>query len=106
MLLDLHICETKLKELDPKAHKLRKSSMLNKLEHRIDLKDADSRKEVQRIIVKEGKKKWKQIHSTLSNARSLSASKVATKSENSGRVVHLNEADVHLALKEHLDRRC
>ena len=101
VLLEIYICETKPKELEPKAHKLRKSFMLHRLANCKDQDDAEGRKE-QRIIVNKGKKKWKQIRSTLGKVRSLPASKVATMSKDGGCIVHLNEVDVHLALKEHL----
>ena len=79
--------------------------MLKRLKHHIEQGDADSRKEVQRIIVKEGNKKWKHIYSTFGKERSLPASKVVTMSEDRGSVVQSNKVDVHLALKEHLGRR-
>ena len=79
--------------------------MLNRLAHHKDQNDAESRKEVQHIIVKESKKKRKRIRSTLGKTRSLPATKVATISADGGRVVHLDKVNVHLALKEHLGDR-
>ena len=79
--------------------------MLDRLAHHKDQNDAESRKEVQRIIVNESRKKRKQIRSTLGKIRSLPASKVATISEDGGRVVHSDKVNVHAALKEHLGNR-
>ena len=79
--------------------------MLDRLAHHKDRSDAESRKEVQRIIVNESRKEWKQIHSTLGKTRSLPASKVATISKDGGRVVHSDKVNVHAALQEHLGDR-
>ena len=79
--------------------------MLNRLTHHKDQDNMESRKEVQRIIVNKNKKKWKQIHSTLGKTRSIPASKVATISEDGGRVVHLDKVNVYSALKENLGNR-
>ena len=66
---------------------------------------ATSWKEVQRIVVNEGRRKWKRIRSTLGKAQSLPASKVATISADGGHVVHSKKVNVRLALKEHLGDR-
>ena len=105
MLLEIHVCNTKLKELDLKAPKVWKSFMLNRLTYHNNQDNTESRKEVQRIIVNKGRKKWKQICSTLGKTRSLPASKVATISEDGGRVVHSEKINVHSALKEFLGNR-
>ena len=105
MLLKLHVCETKLKELEPKTHKLRKSFMLNRLKHHKDQGDAKGIQEVQCIIVKIEKRKWKRISSTFGKAKSLPASKIATKSKGGGHVVYLDKLDIHLALRGHLGKR-
>ena len=105
VLLEIHICNTKLKELEHKAPKVQKSFMLNRLTYHKDQDNAKSRKEVQRIIVNESKKEWKQICSTLGKARSLPASKVETISADGGHVVHSEKVNIHLALKEHLGNR-
>ena len=73
--------------------------------HHKDRSDAESRKEVQRIIVNKSRKKWKQICFTLGKTRSLPASKVATIFEDGSRVVHSDKVNVHAALQEHLGDR-
>ena len=59
VLLEIHICNTKLKELELKAPKVQKSFMLNRLTYHKDQNNAKSRKEVQRIAVNMGRKKRK-----------------------------------------------
>ena len=79
--------------------------MLDRLAHHKTNKDAEGRKEVQRIVTKESRKMWKRIRSTLGKVQSLPASKVVTISEDGGRVIHSDKVNVHLALQEHLGDR-
>lgn len=95
----------KFKELPPKACKPQKELLLDRLKYHRDQGNEVTVQKMQRIIVKEDKKKWKDINSTFVKVRSLLASKVATKSEDERRVVHSNKLDVHSALKEYLDGR-
>ena len=101
----LKICAESIKDLEPTAPQIRKDFLVSRLEHHIKEGNDDDAEEVRRRIAREGQKKYRRICKKFGARKSLPASKVATRCEDGGRVVHASKLDTHAAIKSHLKPR-